>query len=362
MPQLDALRAVAVCIVVLWHFTSRQTFVRAVAVNLGVRLFFVLSGFLITALLLIAREDCRAGAMTTRAAATRFYVRRALRIMPIYYGTLVVAAAMRLPAVTDAFWWHVTYLSNVKFALTGFAGPASHFWTLAVEEQFYLVWPWIVLNTTTRSLRRIATAAILFAPLFRFAAASIGVPQFGSLLPFGVLDALAAGALMATYWSETRLDLWLSRNAPWFALSLLAAAAILITGMAKGSPFDTIVVTLETAVLVPIVGYAALGFSGVTGRVLESRPLRHVGKISYGIYVFHNFMPELLHALATRLRIAVPTMGGGAIALLVLMTIAVAWASWNLIERPLLRLKMPLHRDDMPSRHARSPSFARARV
>jgi len=343
MPQLDALRALAVAVVVLWHFTSRETLVRALAVDAGVRLFFVLSGFLITALLLIDRNECRAGATTTRTAAWRFYRRRALRIVPIYYGTLVIAAALRVSAVTDAFWWHVTYLSNVKFALSGFAGAASHFWTLAVEEQFYLVWPWIVLAASTAALRRIATAAIVVAPVFRVTLASMSAPRFGTLLPFGVLDALAAGSLMATYWHDAQLDVWLKRTSRWCAVSFLAGAILLIGGITRWPPFDTVIATLETGVLVPLVGYAAIGFPGASGRLLESRPLRYVGRISYGIYVYHNFMPDLLHSLASRLNVVVPTMGSGAIVPPIAMTLVIASASWMFVERPFLRLKLRIH-------------------
>ncbi len=339
MPQLDALRAAAVTVVVLWHFTSRRTVERALFVDFGVRAFFVLSGFLITALLLIARADCQAGEITTRAAATRFYGRRALRIVPIYYGTLLFAAALRVSAVTDAFWWHFAYLSNVKFALSSLEGPASHFWTLAVEEQFYLVWPWVVLVTSTTTLRRIAIGGLVFAPLFRLWADWMHVPRFGMLLPFGSLDALGAGAVLATWWYEGRLNRVPSRGAGWFVVAAVIGGVMVLTGAFARPPFAAIFGTYEALVLMPIVGYAALGVRGLTGRVLESRPVRYVGKTSYGIYVYHNFMPDLLHGFASRVNVAVPTTGARAVVLAIAATLVVASASWRFIERPLQRLR-----------------------
>src|SRR6185312_3866448 len=191
MPQLDSLRAAAVTVVMLWHFTSRDTPAREFAVNSGVRLFFVLSGFLITSLLLNARDRRRTG-LTAGAAATNFYIRRALRIFPVYYGTLIVAAALGVKAVTESFWWFATYLADIRLAATGATTSVSHLWSLAVEEQFYLVWPWVVLTASTRQLRRVCVIVIVAAPLFRMLTVLVGYPRFGDLLMFGQLDALGA--------------------------------------------------------------------------------------------------------------------------------------------------------------------------
>lgn len=339
MPQLDALRAAAVTVVVLRHFTSRVTLERVVATDLGVRLFFVLSGFLITNLLLLARDDCRSGTTTMGAAAGRFYVRRVVRIAPIYYATLFAAAACGVPAVLGAFWWHVVYLSNVAFAMGHAGGAASHFWTLAIEEQFYLVWPWIVLTMNTSSLRRIAVGAVVFAPLYRIVATALGYPEFARLLTFGSLDALAAGALLATYWREGQFDYALARMRGWLTTALGVLVVLLVSGLVHNAPFDSLVLTLETALLVPVVGCAARGFGGVIGRALEARPIRYVGRISYGIYVYHMFMPNALHAIGRLVRIDVPTTGASAVLVLSCATLLVAATSWTFLERPLLALK-----------------------
>jgi peptidoglycan/LPS O-acetylase OafA/YrhL len=107
---------------------------------LAVRLFFVLSGFLITGILLGYRRD------EPKTALKRFYSRRILRIFPIYYLTLFVALALQVRPIQQGAIWHLTYTSNFIAPFhPEWMGPASHFWTLAVEEQFYLVWPCIML-------------------------------------------------------------------------------------------------------------------------------------------------------------------------------------------------------------------------
>ena len=142
MPQLDGIRCLAVMSVLICHFGAEGRF------GLGVFAFFVLSGFLITGILLRLRDES-----PTVAATGRFYLRRALRIFPLYYAVLAVGTMIGIPGVFDRLPWHLTYTSNFgrAFLRDGF-GAGGHFWSLAVEEQFYLLWPWLVLFLPRRWL------------------------------------------------------------------------------------------------------------------------------------------------------------------------------------------------------------------
>jgi hypothetical protein len=151
----------------------------------GVKLFFVLSGFLITGILLTYRDQAEAGSVTKSAAVWRFYGRRFLRIFPVYYFVLLATAAAGFPTVRETFWWHALYLTNFYIAITGdWPGYLSPFWTLAVEEQFYVMWPWVVLFAPRRMLTGICFGMILIAPLFRLAGYWTGfVPSGVGVLP-----------------------------------------------------------------------------------------------------------------------------------------------------------------------------------
>ena len=109
---------------------------------LGVWLFFVLSGFLITGILLRSRDQVDYGGYQGRFVLRQFYARRILRIFPLYYSVLLLAATIDLGDVRDTIFWHLAYLSNYLFATQQYWGAVTaHFWSLSVEEQFYILWP-----------------------------------------------------------------------------------------------------------------------------------------------------------------------------------------------------------------------------
>ena len=184
MAQLDTLRAFAVIGVLATHYMPTSRFAGYYAMG-GVRLFFVLSGFLITSILLKSRSIMESGKQLPRFTLFRFYVRRFLRIFPLYYFVLAVAAIADVTNVRETLLWNVTYLSNVYFFTRGhWAGPVSHFWSLAVEELFYLVWPWLILFTPRRFLMRLIICLIIIGPLFRIWLSFNGHDEFYCVLPF----------------------------------------------------------------------------------------------------------------------------------------------------------------------------------
>ena len=306
----------------------------------GVQLFYVISGYLITSILLRVRaQDDRGSGLRV------FYLRRVLRIFPAFYLTLALAAAFDLSTVRDSWTWHAAYLSNVQLYRIGFASPVSHFWSLAVEEQFYLVWPWVVVFAPSRFLMPICVAAIAATPVAHVLIRGLGASELLLWTPVGSFDALGAGALIALAeggllphtWPRARvvralamigIPVWLAMiafNAAGGQLPLVPWAAF---HFAQALAFGAIVAT------------AARGIGGVVGQALESRIMVALGRISYGIYLVHVFAPRIVRAALLHFSVDPLSLRAWAIQpLFAIVTIALAAASWLLIEGPINRQK-----------------------
>ena len=200
MPQLDGLRAVAVLAVLYTHFLPQKYWLFDVYWDgLGVRLFFVLSGFLITGILLRETENLDRSPFSKLILTRQFYVRRYLRLTPIFLVTVTIAAVLNIPSTRETFWWHVFYLSNFNFAIhDSWQGSVAHFWTLSVEEQFYLVWPLAVLSMQPKALIRLIYFIVPSVIAYRLIAHLLGANDIAIwvMLP-GSMDSLCLGALMA---------------------------------------------------------------------------------------------------------------------------------------------------------------------
>src|SRR5215218_136502 len=171
-PQLDALRFFAIAGVLVAHNLdpgqAPWIFSRFDYAETGVRLFFVLSGFLITGILLGEREAADAAPHRRISAIRRFYARRFLRIFPIYYLTLAVVLVTAVSPARRIWPWLFTYTTNIyAWHRLDWPGPVGHLWTLAVEEQFYLVWPWFLLFVPRKWILPFLVGLIALAPLYR---------------------------------------------------------------------------------------------------------------------------------------------------------------------------------------------------
>jgi len=326
---LDGLRAVAILLVFFHHMQDHilvlnlPTLLLRIYVGqgwMGVDLFFVLSGFLITGILLDTREASN--------YFSGFYARRILRIFPLYYVvlTVVILAGMRInsPAVTATLplpedrWLYYCYLTNWLGLWKAHWGPnyanyLAHFWSLAVEEQFYLVWPLIVWLVRPRSIPWIAGAVAALAALIRLAwVAHSGAQMAIAFATVSRMDALFIGALCAFLFRDHERMLKIRKWLPWIAsvgvgsylLAFSAAllfperAAVLLFGPAPVvHRLDDVTLTLTECG-----GYSmlALGFGALVllaahteaestwmQKFLKSRWLAPIGLYSYGIYVFH---------------------------------------------------------------------------
>jgi peptidoglycan/LPS O-acetylase OafA/YrhL len=367
VPALDGVRGLAIALVLLchvvWDFTPpayvERGLVEVARVGwIGVDLFFVLSGFLITGILL----DAKGAPNYFR----NFYVRRTLRIFPLYYviliGVFVVAPLVAgardeqwFTSIVDQQGWFWSYTSNVLLAITGQwdqVGVLGHFWSLAVEEQFYLIWPAVVLLLSPRQLRK-ACGVILVAALGLRVIIALGPsPGLGAftLMPARA-DTLAIGAwLAAALRTGVRLDT-IRRYAPWVLGLAFIAVAVLFVRYRRLSEADFLTMTLGFSSLG--LGFGALLTLGLDvpqrstplGRFFRSRSLRVLGKYSYAMYCFHPLIQEALGAGGIHGG-NLPIVGGSVLpsllaygALVLVLTFGVSYATWNLLEKHFLRLK-----------------------
>jgi len=344
MRQLDGLRALAVLLVCWHHWMPRRFHAGVNWGATGVDLFFVLSGFLITGILLRCRTHHEQGLQGVGATARRFYARRFLRIFPLYYAVLVpVTLFLALDRGVLVSLW--TYTFNLYGGLRGVLSGTwvSHFWSLAVEEQFYLVWPWVVLLTPRRWLTPVIAGTLLLGPLSRWLLFQAGAPLDAMrMATTSCLDALAAGALCAWWIERDGLDAvrrstflrgcrWL--GTPLFLWALWLQFRAQEQGTETVGALEILLVYSRWPLFAWLVVDAAHGLHGPLGRLLASRPLGWIGQVSYGVYVFHAFALVLdrlgLRALPPLLRFAV--LGA--------FTLALAGLSWRFFESRVNALK-----------------------
>lgn len=347
-PQLDALRCFAVLGVLVTHFWQPGPYpgiLQHVDLGfLGVRLFFVLSGFLITGILLDARDHAVRAGLSQWQVLGRFYGRRVLRIFPLYYLIVLGGLLVGVPRAREAWPWLLTYTSNFYQALEQQSvGYYGHFWTLAVEEQFYLVWPWLVLFAPRRSLALIMIAAVAMAPVYRDVVFGLLGTRGWDTLPFGSLDTLGVGALLAIAFRDASAPEELHARLQRLVLPIGLGSYALLNALALSDGGVRWLVALHeisyALICCWLIAGAYRGFCGLPGRLLEARPVVYLGRISYGIYAYHMQMPWLLQRVFAKLGWAFPGHGPARLLLAGAVTVLVAMASWQLVERPINALK-----------------------
>jgi peptidoglycan/LPS O-acetylase OafA/YrhL len=332
-PALDGVRAIAIGFV-LWHHAVDHPWLRAhtrvTLGTIGVRLFFVLSGLLITRNLLVSRFEDRA---PLGRGLKAFYLRRTLRIFPLYYAMLLVLA-LTSGAFREVWPWYVAYLQNIKMAATGHFLIASHFWTLAIEEQFYLAWPLVLFTLPRRAIGPVLAVVAALAVVWRATGQwALGLGELSiALFTPAAFDSLALGALGAWLLHEGRRP----RNA---TLALVAAAGLAVVAVTFVAPSSFAIVFGDSGVSLAafaLVVAVAEDAPAPLAASLAVRPLVGIGRISYGVYVYHPFVMALVGAAAAPL-----TRLGGALVVVgeLTATLAVAALSWRLYEKPINDLK-----------------------
>ena len=337
-PQLDGLRAIAVGLVMIQHWVANPLGVAAPLGFVGVTMFFVLSGYLISGILFAAKGRIDAGDGHTIGHALKvFYARRSLRIFPAYYLLVAVLVIADAGWVRSTIGWLLTYTTNFQFTLAPPPVATSHLWTLAIEEQYYLIYPLLIIVFPQRLRVRLLVGMILAAFASRVALQFAGVSNDDSkYFTLSSFDSFALGGLLAHYEYVIGRE---RARAPFRELSTgisIAVFAVLFTAIwwIGGDALTLRTVWFRFAVSVVslyVVGIALLASKGVVGRVLENRAVTFVGRISYGMYLFHvSAAPLAAWAFAGR---GFPLVVAALIYFAI--TLAVATLSWFLFEMPV---------------------------
>jgi len=363
IPGLDGVRAVAFLIVFFFH-TRNLPFGW-----LGVQLFFVLSGFLITDILLRMKEK-----LPRREYFIKFYGRRFLRIFPLYYFYLALLAVLILlvPALglkglnaelSHKFWNQIVvgalYIYDFFHASAFFERSRFfvHLWSLSVEEQFYLIWPLLIFLTPREKFKRLALTSIGLGFFFRLIITLIyrsnllphllpDPQQAVNVLPFSHLDAFAFGAYISRF-EIPRPRLQLAA-----LLILIPALGLLSDFIAKGAwSFASLGYDLPmTGFYKEVWAYSLWNYlfavfiysvakTNFLTRLLELAPMRYLGKISYGLYVYHYGIIALLAALFKTYGLSVSLRSAEFFLASFSLTVSLASLSYHVLEKPLINLK-----------------------
>ena len=378
VPALDGVRGVAVLVILFHHLVlrsgidqsmwwDRQIYKLAHSSWLGVDIFFVLSGFLITGILLKAKGSDN--------YFRSFYGRRILRIFPLYYGYLLLVFIL-VPLVVGHELqgaakghqvWYWFYLSNINVALEGWPQPGNgsvgHFWSLAIEEQFYLLWPFAVWSLDRSRLLYVAAACFFGAIVFRIAAPEI--LDIYVLLPTR-MDSLAAGACLAIIISG---DAGTGVLGKWPLLLFWSCTAMLLAfGISAGGRlvfWDEVIsivgYTIIAAAVASLIGMLLIAREGsLLLKLFSSRTLTFFGKYSYGLYVLHVPVIAFLYSSGFQAELFPRILGSslpGVFAFSVIggaLSVLFAILSYHFWEARFLRLKryFPYRSNDRLARGA----------
>jgi len=330
MPSLSGLRAISIVLVILGHLSGTYGFRKlnfgvGDYAHLGVVVFFVISGFLITSLLI--SEHAHKG----RVSLKLFYARRSLRIFPASYAYISCMLLLSLAGVLHLeardLWHAVTYSVNY---LPGASWQLAHLWSLSVEEQFYLLWPFAFVALGGRRATWGAAGVILLAPIARSASWYFlrGTPYRDLEMFPMVADSLAMGCLLARlrYWLEARAW-YVHLFRPVYSFGLLALVLLINRemGYTMVQVFGTSVMNVSLAILIHRSVYRS---EDCLGRFLNWKPIEFVGVLSYSLYLWQQLF---LNRDSTAWVNTFPQN--------LLFAVAAALASYLLLEKPLLRLR-----------------------
>lgn len=343
-PSLDGLRGLAVLLVFVFHTMSYVQIFRLGWI--GVDLFFVLSGFLITGILVDSKDK--------PGYYKNFISRRALRIFPLYFFFIILILIV-LPAIFPAIFtgldyykqhqgWYWLYISNwlPLSTASGTSTLLDHLWSLSIEEQFYIFWPFIVLIASAKNLIRISLVLISGAVFIRYFGSSLlgNVRVFEYYNTFARVDSLLIGALVALLYRMKPIVL-IKLALPLLLVSTLIIFIIII--MRKKLDFANLIdsFSLWDVFFAAVLVFAISQRNNWLKSILNTKILKFFGKYSYGIYVYHQPVYKLMFdKVIGPYKVHFTYLPGTATAICLILTILTALLSYNILEKPFLQLKV----------------------
>lgn len=346
--QLDGLRAIAIIGVMIAHWLQPDMqvgFFKSIPFATGVTLFFVISGFLITKILLDFKEENNLSGKNHFNSIKSFYLRRSLRIFPIYYLTIFFLLLIGFDNTRELLPWLTTYTTNIYMTLHGkHIGSFTHFWSLAVEEQFYLFWGIVVLFIPKIHLKNTIIFTILISIFFLYLFKFHSHYWLASTLVICCMHPLGLGALIA-YFLKYEPDKINAMNLSKIKLILLGLILIFIVIFVfkkpdtlytafkdPGNPINSFIYALVVLIAVRD------GFNGLMKFIVENKWMTYIGRISYGLYVYHWFMKPLYFRFINKY-IEIETTTVGYFMLFSITCFLIASLSWFLIEKPIIGWK-----------------------
>jgi len=340
--QLDGLRAVAVILVIIHHWFSEKNLIHIYTSFFnGVDIFFVLSGFLITRILINNSIQAEENGTSKGTLMKNFFVRRSLRIFPIYFLLLTFIILFSTKINKGNFIYFFTYTANLYyFERQQWGGMLSHLWSLSVEEQFYFFWPWLILFLNKKYILSMIMIFIIIGLVSQFYLRHLGM---GSIFTSSCFDGLGLGALMA----------WIVVHRP-FLIKKYYQVLSIFTVICVGLLFDRVIGsglfflpprTLTSICTLWIISWVILnGDNKISyfNLFLNHKYLIFIGKISYGIYLYHLVIPYLTKDVLNSINSHLPGFIFNNYILIAenfILLIFISYLSWIFIEQPILKLK-----------------------
>lgn len=350
--QLDGIRALAVALVFLGHYLKSLSHLLPSG-GIGVRIFFVLSGFLITGILLSAIERSRGAGQPLSLTLKHFYIRRFYRIFPPYYLALLVAFAFNLNQWREYAIWLLGFAGNFYMAIHD-KGMESYspYWSVAVEEQFYLVWPFVLIAVPLRSIKWVCWSFILLGVGLRIGGVLLGVNSMAIYTSTPTaMDALALGALLAWYeyvgdWQGyERLCRWCVRLGLPVFLVLYGVAAFKSSAQFASALgltpeiLNNVFYIAGSLVGLWLIGRAAQDSKWWLRPVLLNPAVRYLGQISYGFYLYHMIVYGLAASAYATFGWSWDSYEPLRIIALTVISVVVSVVSYEYFEMPLAARK-----------------------
>ncbi len=348
---LDTLRALAIFFVIMEHWghgfpaNTIPNYLLTIFLEngtFGVNLFFVLSGFLITSILLNEKTKLVAGKQLT--VIKNFFIRRSLRIFPIYYIVILTCYFLGYTFVQENIGYYLTYTSNLLPYRTGKANVLSHTWSLSVEEQFYLIWPWLIIFVNWKYIKYVFIGSIVLGIVSRFVVVNVWHHHY-PVLVFNCLDAFGIGGAYAYIRLKENWRKNFEKN--FLIVFPLLLYVVIKTASFKGNPLCvTYKSVLDSVIAVALIMFTLKNKSEwIRKYIMENKVFNFVGRISYGLYLYHFTFGYAADRWVADYMIKHPDTSPFInndyfvfCAKLVIL-VSCSWLSFIIIEKPILTLK-----------------------